>query len=191
MGLLQHCPPGRFLLFATIGLALYVTGPAPLRRAWHRLLAMLPPMQVSTRAVHGLTHFRFLQGASSTAPHPHGVLRACQKERLSTPAKVIVCFEPALRWLTSRQECLRTRCRDRSLAERSISSKAWPGLLIMGRHKGRNSQRELPSNRLALLENGHLVLHPSRQVMFATVCLMPGSCAAVQGFHFQQLQQHP
>ena len=43
---LQHCPPGRFLLFATIGLALYVTGPAPMRRAWHRLLAMLPPMQV-------------------------------------------------------------------------------------------------------------------------------------------------
>lgn len=44
---LQHCPPGRFLLFATIGLALYVMGPAPLRRAWHRLLAMLPPMQAS------------------------------------------------------------------------------------------------------------------------------------------------
>ena len=43
----QHCPPGRFLLYATIALALYVTGPAPLRRAWHCLLAMLPPMQVS------------------------------------------------------------------------------------------------------------------------------------------------
>lgn len=58
-GCLQHCPPGRFLLFATIGLALYVTGPAPLRRAWHRLLAMLPPM-VST--VHSLEepHDRYL-----------------------------------------------------------------------------------------------------------------------------------
>ena len=43
---LQHCPPGRFLLFASVGLALYVMGPAPLRRAWHRLLAMLPPMHV-------------------------------------------------------------------------------------------------------------------------------------------------
>ncbi|BDA42997.1 hypothetical protein COCOBI_04-0050 [Coccomyxa sp. Obi] len=42
--LYQHCPPGRFLLFATVGLALYVMGPAPLRRAWQRLLAMLPPM---------------------------------------------------------------------------------------------------------------------------------------------------
>ncbi len=47
-GCLQHCPPGRFLLFATVGLALYVMGPAPLRRAWQRLLAMLPPMHVRT-----------------------------------------------------------------------------------------------------------------------------------------------
>jgi hypothetical protein len=43
---MQHCPPGRFLLFATIGLAIYLMGPAPLRRAWQRLLAMMPPMHV-------------------------------------------------------------------------------------------------------------------------------------------------
>ncbi len=75
----QHCPPGRFLLFATVGLALYVMGPAPLRRAWQRLLAMLPPMHVRIKHPRSLNVWMFQCHVekSEFLNFAHGPLCAC------------------------------------------------------------------------------------------------------------------
>ena len=42
----QHCPPGRFALVATVGLTLYLTGLAPLRRLLRRLASLVPALHM-------------------------------------------------------------------------------------------------------------------------------------------------
>lgn len=65
----QHCPPGRFAVVAVVGLTLYLTGLAPLRRLLRRLTGLIPALHLHQGGRPGVAD------GPPGGPHPDGVPR--------------------------------------------------------------------------------------------------------------------